>query len=378
MHLQWTREQDAFRAELSGWLALNVPRRVANPDTAEGFAVLREWEQRLHRDGWSVVSWPKAYGGRGASPWQALIFDEEYWRAGAPERITDVGIFFLAPYLRDVGRHDQCDALLPRIASAAHVWCRGWSERGGSDPASIEMQGRRVERGWVLNGEKTWTVGGLFCTHMVLVARTEPGSMGTTGLTCFLVPLDISGINVCSSDGLVGAGEFADVGFRDVFLADDAIAGGVVLGTPGGASALRLTARDHGPNVVPRDRTRPVASRVMDLYRDSLPDGDPVLRDRLVRAWMRAEAQHLYTMSSITRSLDGRDVAAESSIRSAWASALEVELNETACAVLGDGAELAHEWSRGLRIALTNHAAVGETNILPTATGPKFLAHVGA
>src|SRR5207248_7616108 len=98
MDLRDTPRERAFREEARRWLEANVPRApLPSGDTAEGFALHREWEKKLFDARWAVVSWPREYGGRAASLEEWLIFEEEYWGAGAPQRIAQNGIFLLAP-----------------------------------------------------------------------------------------------------------------------------------------------------------------------------------------------------------------------------------------------------------------------------------------
>src|SRR5262249_60714197 len=112
--------------------------------TAEGFALHREWERTLFAARWAVVSWPREYGGREASLWEWLIFEEEYARAGAPQRVTQNGIFLLAPTLFEFGTPEQQDRILPRMAAGLDVWAQGWSEpEAGSDLARLKSRAER-------------------------------------------------------------------------------------------------------------------------------------------------------------------------------------------------------------------------------------------
>src|SRR6266702_7548926 len=158
MDLTFTREEEAFRAEARAWLEANVPRPpLPSGDTREGFALHREWERALFDTRWAVVSWPQEYGGREASLMQWLIFEEEYYRAGGPQRVTQNGIFLLAPTLFEFGTNEQQVRILPRMAAAADLWCQGWSEpNAGSDLAGIKAKAVPAEGGWRLSGQKTW------------------------------------------------------------------------------------------------------------------------------------------------------------------------------------------------------------------------------
>ena len=134
-------------------------------DTEEGFAAHRAWEHKLHAGGWAVVSWPEQYGGKSASLVEWLIFEEEYYRAGAPQRVSQNGIFLLAPTIFEFGTQEQRDRILPRMSAAEDLWAQGWSEpNAGSDLAGIKSTAARDEAagGWRLTGQKTWCTRGAF------------------------------------------------------------------------------------------------------------------------------------------------------------------------------------------------------------------------
>ena len=123
MDLRYTAEEDEFRAEARTWLEANVPSEpLPSFDTEEGFALHRDWERTLAGGRWSAVSWPEEYGGRGADYIHWLIFEEEYYRAGAPGRVNQNGIFLLGPTLMDFGTAEQKSRFLPRMAAGDEVW----------------------------------------------------------------------------------------------------------------------------------------------------------------------------------------------------------------------------------------------------------------
>ena len=208
-----------------------------------------EWERRLFDARLAVVSWPEAYGGRDASLWEWIIFEEEYYRAGAPQRVTQNGIFLLAPSIFMFGTQAQQDRYLPRMASGEETWGQGWSEpEAGSDLAGVKSRGVRDEAagGWRLSGQKTWTTRGAFCTHLYGLFRTDPESERHRGLTYFLLPLDSPGITVRGFGRLDGDEGFAEVFLDDVFVPDDAVLGevhqgwSVAMATAGSERGLTL------------------------------------------------------------------------------------------------------------------------------------------
>src|SRR3954453_10126684 len=303
MDLPWTDEQEAFRAEARAWLEANVPHGLPSGDTRDGFARHLEWERHLFEERWAVVSWPEAYGGRDASLWEWLLFEEEYYRAGGPQRVTQNGIFLLAPSIFEFGTQEQQDAILPRMAAAEDLWCQGWSEpNAGSDLASITSRATKVDGGWRLNGQKTWTTRGAFCTHLFGLFRSDPESERHRGLTYFLVPLDTDGITVRGFGRLDGDEGFAEVFFEDAFLADDAVGGGVVLGDVGGgwSVAMATAGSERGLTLRSPGRFLATAERLVDLYRDLGDAADPALRGAVAQAVIDAEAYRLQTLQTVT------------------------------------------------------------------------------
>ena len=157
MDLTLSPEEEAFRDELRAWIADNHPGEEPEGDEA-AFEFRRGWQRRLSADRWAGVSWPEEYGGRDAGALEWLVFEEEYWRAGAPGRVSQNGIFLLAPTLFEHANAEQLARIMPRMARADDIWAQAWSEpESGSDLASLRSTARRVDGGWVLNGQKTWS-----------------------------------------------------------------------------------------------------------------------------------------------------------------------------------------------------------------------------
>ena len=145
MDLTFSAAQEAFRAEARAWLEAHAPADpLPSLDTAEGFEAHRRWERTMFDDRWSVVSWPTEYGGRDVGIFEWLVFEEEYYRARAPTRVSQNGIFLLAPTMLEYGTDAQKARYLPPMAAADEIWCQGWSEPdAGSDLAGIRSRASR-------------------------------------------------------------------------------------------------------------------------------------------------------------------------------------------------------------------------------------------
>ena len=382
MDLTFTESEEAFRAEAGAWLEANVPRPpLPSGDTREGFALHKEWERALFDARWAVVSWPQEYGGRDASLMEWLIFEEEYYRAGGPQRVTQNGIFLLAPTLFELGTEEQRDRILPKMASAEETWCQGWSEpNAGSDLAGIKSRAVRDEAsgGWRLSGQKTWTTRGAFCDRLFGLFRSDPEAERHHGLTYFLVDLGSEGITVRPVDRLDGDQGFAEVFLEDVFVSDRDVLGGV---HEGWRVAMATTGSERGLTLRSPGRFMAAAGRLAELYRRRADDGsldaDPTVRDAVVRAWIDADAYRWQTFWTVTRLMEGGRTGPESSLVKIFWSELDVRLHETALRLLGSRAELVDgdeaAWMKGWQFALSGPIYAGTNEIQRNVVAERVL-----
>ena len=282
----------------------HVPRpALPSGDTRAGFEAHLEWERTLFDARYAVVSWPEEYGGRDASLWEWLIFEEEYYRAGAPQRVTQNGIFLLAPTIFEFGTDEQKDRILPKMASGEQTWCQGWSEpNAGSDLAGIQSKAVRDDGGGRLALVRPEDVDdrGAFCTHLFGLFRTDPDAERHRGLTYFLVDLASPGVTVRGVERLDGDEGFAEVFFDDVFVPD-----ADVLGEPneGWSVAMATTGSERGLTLRSPGRFLATAQRLIDLYHSC--GGVAELRDRVIAAYIDAEAYRWQTFWTVTRIVEG-------------------------------------------------------------------------
>ena len=364
MDLAFTADEDAFRAECRTWLEANTPRGLLSGDTREGFAAHLEWERALFDARWAVVSWPEEYGGRGASPIEWLIFEEEYYRAGAPQRVTQNGIFLLAPTVFEFGTPEQRERILPRMAAATDLWCQGWSEpNAGSDLAGIQAKAARDEAGggWRLSGQKTWTTRGAFCTHLFGLFRSDPDAERHRGLTYFLVPLDAPGVTVRGFGRLDGDEGFAEVFLDDVFVLDADVLGAV---NQGWSVAMATAGAERGLTLRSPGRFMASAGRLIELSRRNRDAADDRLLDDVVDACIDAEAYRWQTFLTVTRMIDGEQLGAEASLTKVFWSELDIRMHETALQLLGPDAEIDETgWLKGYEFALSGPIYAGTNEI---------------
>ena len=342
MDLTVPAEDIAFRAEIRQWLAANQPGSMPVLDSAEGFAAHRDWERTLFDARLSAVSWPAQYGGRGASLWQWLIFEEEYYRAQAPVRVSQNGLFLLAPTLFEHGTPEQRDRFLLRMARADEIWAQAWSEPGaGSDLAALRSTASRVDGGWRLNGQKIWSTRAPFADWCFGLFRSDPAAQRHRGLSYYLVPLNAPGVTVRPIDQLDGNPSFGEIFFDDVFVPDSDVLGQV---NGGWRVAMSTASSERGLSLRSPGRFLASADRLVQLYRQAGGregcGAPPSLREDVAQLWMEADAYRLSTTKTVSRMNDGQALGAEMSMNKIFWSEMDVRLHATAMHLLGDRAEL--------------------------------------
>ncbi|MFI1175907.1 acyl-CoA dehydrogenase family protein [Streptomyces melanogenes] len=364
MDLDHTAEEDAFRAEARDWLAAHVPDApLPSLETAEGFAAHREWEAELYAGRWSAVSWPERFGGRGADIFAWLAFEEEYWAAGAPGRVSQNGISLLAPTLFDHGSEEQRARILPDMARGSVVWAQAWSEpEAGSDLASLRSRAVRTDGGWLLSGQKTWSSRAAFADRAFGIFRTDPAAPRPhQGLTYLMFDLRAPGVTVRPIGRLDGRPAFAELFLDEVFVPDED-----VIGEPGQGwrIAMSTTGNERGLTLRSPGRFLAAADRLVRLWRERGEDRGA--RDRVADAVIGARAYQLFTYAGASRFAAGGEMGAESSLNKLFWSEYDIELHETALELLGaegELAELAGGWGEGYLFALAGPIYAGTNEI---------------
>ncbi|MET7753204.1 acyl-CoA dehydrogenase family protein [Streptomyces sp. NPDC005389] len=364
MDLSYTRSEEAFRAEAREWLRDHVPAEpLPSLETAEGFAAHRAWEAELAAARWSVVSWPEEYGGRGADLDRWLVFEEEYWAAGAPGRVSQNGVQLLAPTLFDHGTAEQRARVLPSMATGTTIWAQAWSEpEAGSDLASLTSRAVRTDGGWLLCGQKTWSSRAAFADRAFGIFRSDPDAdRPHRGLTYLMFDLRAPGVTVRPIGRLDGRPAFAELFLDDVFVPDED-----VIGEPGQGwrIAMSTTGNERGLMLRSPGRFLAAADRLVRLWRTEGDPADSALRDRVADAVIGARAYQLFTAGAAARLATGAPSGAESSLNKVFWSEYDLALHETALDLLGPEGELADgAWAEGYVFSLAGPLYAGTNEI---------------
>lgn len=290
MKLQFSAEDELFRAEFSAWLADNltgefeVIRYRGGPGDEHMYPSERhQWEKKMAAGGWTCIGWPKAYGGKDASIEQQVIFHEEYARVGGPGRMGHIGEGLTGPTIIAYGSEEQKQKYLPGILDGTELWCQGYSEpSAGSDLAAVKTKAVLDEdlNKWRISGQKVWTSLAHESDWCFVVARTDPQSQRHKGLGFFLVKMDQPGVEVRPIEQLTGTSEFNEV-FFDEAVAED------ILGKPGEGwtIAMALLGFERGVSTLGQQMLfQNELDTIVHVAKDNGASQDPALRQRIAEA----------------------------------------------------------------------------------------------
>lgn len=359
MDLTFDEDSEAFRHEVREFLDANRDHfPTKSYDTREGFDQHRTWDKVLFDAGLSVIAWPQKYGGRDASLLQWVVFEEEYFRAGAPGRASANGTSMLAPTLFAHGTEEQLDRVLPKMASGEEIWAQAWSEpESGSDLASLRSTATRTDGGWLLNGQKIWSSRAVFGERAFGLFRSDPQAQRHKGLTYFMFDLHAQGVTVRPIAQLGGDTGFGEIFLDDVFVPDEDVIGEA---NDGWRAAMSTSSNERGMSLRSPARFLAPAERLVQQWKNN---PDPVFTDRVADAWIKAQAYRLHTFGTVTRLAGGGELGAESSVTKVFWSDLDVALHQTALDLQGADAEIVDDTTEGLLFALGGPIYAGTNEI---------------
>lgn len=221
-----TTEEARFRQEARSFLEQHAPALAGRPGAEESesdfLARAKAWQKLKQENGWACLNWPKAFGGRGATPMEMIIWNQEEARYNVPTQPFAIGLGMCGPVVMGFAGEDQRAAYLPKMASGEEIWCQLFSEpAGGSDVANLRTRAVQDGDEWVINGQKIWTSGAQYCDYGILLTRTDPSVPKHQGLTMFIVDMKAPGVEVRPIKQASGKSGFNEVYFTDVRIKDD-------------------------------------------------------------------------------------------------------------------------------------------------------------
>jgi alkylation response protein AidB-like acyl-CoA dehydrogenase len=322
-----------FRTEFRAWLEANLPAEWGtsefwmNLSPAESFALRREWEADKAREGFAGINWPKEFGGRGGTPTQKAIYDEEMARADAPVTVNTLGLTFLGPTVMAIGSDEQKRDIIKPMLHNEVIWCQGFSEPGaGSDLASLTTRATDAGDHWVVNGQKVWTTNALHADRMFALVRTDPQSQRHRGISMLLIDMHAEGVDARPLKQMTGNEEFGEVFLTDVKVPKDAVLGEVGAGWN---VAMLLLSFERGSSAIGQyTRFRAEWEAVAKVARDSGRSKDPALRQRLADALVNLETLRLHSLHILTKVEKGEQLGFESSMTKLQWSETHQDLGE--------------------------------------------------
>ena len=347
MQLRFTEADERFRDEVADWLTDNLSgefssiRHRGGPGDEHVFVEERKaWEKRLAAGGWTCIGWPEAWGGKGATIEQQVIFNEEYARAGGPGRVGHIGETLTGPTLLAFGSDDQKQRYLPDIRAGESLWCQGYSEPGaGSDLANVRTKAIFDEASgqWRITGQKVWTSLAHESDFVFVLARTDLTDSTHRGLGFFLVPMRQPGISIRPITQLTGTAEFNEVFFDEaVCEAED------IVGEPGDGwkVAMGLLGFERGVSTLGQQMLfQTELDEVVRLAKANGAAKNPAIRQRIAEAHIGLRTLRFNSLRMLSGGEDG-SLSREAMIYKLCWSSWHRNLGKLAMDVLGPEAEL--------------------------------------
>ena len=289
-------------------------------DDARRHAV-RAWIQQhphptpreMAESGYVAPHWPEPYG-IGADPIHQLIIDDELSRAGISRPSNQIGIGWAAPTIIYAGTQEQKDRYVLPALAAEEIWCQLFSEPGaGSDLASLSTRAVRDGDEWVVNGQKVWTTGAHYSKFGILIARTDPDAPKHKGITYFICPMDLPGIEIRTIKNIAGADSFNEVFFTDVRIPHANVVGDV----NDGWRLAKVTLGNERVSLSTGGVLWGNGPTALDVITEAKKIGrhSPVLRQKLAQIYIEHTVLEIIRMRTLTARLRGSQPGPEASIR---------------------------------------------------------------
>ncbi|MFL5833297.1 MAG: acyl-CoA dehydrogenase family protein [Solirubrobacterales bacterium] len=386
MDLTLSPSEEEFRDEVRSWLRENHPGPEPEAGLDEVMAFRREWQLKLHAAGWAGISWPKEYGGRGATMIEQAIFAAEATRQEAPAPANVLGLAMGGPVVIAHGSDEQKARYLEPILTGEEIWCQGFSEpESGSDLASLKTRAVKDGDEWVVTGQKVWTTFAQYAKWCMLVARTDPDAPKHQGLTYFLVDMEQEAVQTRPLVQITGEGEFNEVFFEEARVPDANVVGGV--GNGWAVAITTLMNERAGLAFGAISQIQNSLGRLSKLARETPANGgtvadDSYFRQRIAQLYIEVETMRLNAYRGLTKTMQSGIPGPEGSLgKWQWADinqdltelALEVE---GAYAVLARGSEHAvagGAWQYGFLRSRANSIEGGTTDILKNIIAERVL-----
>ena len=284
---------EVFAKEADAWFAEHTPRdpgfmlplTFMEVGTDQQFDFLRNWQRKVYEAGFLGAAWPSDYGGGGLTDAHQKAATDAMRKYGAPIMLNTIGLNWTGPLLLDMGDENQKHAYIKGILNAEDIWCQGFSEpENGSDLGNAQLKAERDGAEYLLNGSKIWTTQGNYAKYMILLARTNPDAPNKyAGLSFFLAPMKIPGVETTPIRKLTG-----EYGFTQTFFTDARIPSDCLMGEEGQGWLIAMRTLEYergarggqagGYGITPLD-----TFAILELAKKAQRNGEPVMNDPIMR-----------------------------------------------------------------------------------------------
>jgi alkylation response protein AidB-like acyl-CoA dehydrogenase len=373
MDLTLTTEEAAFRDEVRTWLEENNPGPVPEGSDDERWEFLRDWQRLLHEGGWAGISWPKEFGGRGATLIEQAIFSEEMAKARAPRPANALGLVMGGPTVIAHGTEEQKERFLEPILSAEEIWCQGFSEpESGSDLASLKTKAVRENGGWRVTGQKVWTSIAHRSKWCMLLARTDPDAPKHQGITYFVFDMEQDEVEVRPLRQITGEAEFNEIFMEGAYVSDENVVGGVNNGW--NVAITTLMHERAGLGAAAALQLGVALDELMELIRERGLADDPIIRQRIGALKTKAEAMRLGGLRALTDQIKYGVPGPEGSIAKLQWADVNQPLTELAVEVGGlDLMQPESRWAHDFLRARANSIEGGTSEVLKNIIAERVL-----
>jgi alkylation response protein AidB-like acyl-CoA dehydrogenase len=357
MDLTLSPSEESFRDEVATWLRENNPGPEPEGSLDEVMQFRGEWQRKLHAAGWAGISWPKEFGGRGATMIEQAIFTGEAAAQEAPSPANVLGLAMGGPVVIAHGTDAQKARYLEPILTGEEIWCQGFSEpESGSDLASLKTRAVKDGDEWVVTGQKVWTTFAQYAKWCMLVARTDADAPKHQGLTYFLMDMEQDGVEAKPLVQITGEGEFNEVFINEARIPDENVVGGVGNGWTVAITTLMNERAGLAFGAIAQIHNS--LGRLAALAQEVREEGgstaaeDAYFRQRIAQLFIEAETMRLNAYRGLTKTMESGIPGPEGSLgKWQWAD-INQDLTELALEIEGAWAPL----GRGSEGALANGA----------------------
>jgi alkylation response protein AidB-like acyl-CoA dehydrogenase len=386
MDLTLSPSEEGFRDEVAAWLRANNPGAEPEGSLDELIAFRRDWQLKLHAAGWAGISWPKEFGGRGATMIEQAIFTGEAAAQEAPSPANVLGLAMGGPVVIAHGTDAQKERYLEPILTGEEIWCQGFSEpESGSDLASLKTRAVKDGDEWVVTGQKVWTTLAQYAKWCMLVARTDPDAPKHQGLTYFLMDMEQEGVETKPLVQITGEGEFNEVFMDEARIPEENIIGQVGEGWTVAITTLMNERAGLAFGAIAQihnslGKLAALANEVREGGGSAADDS--YFRQRIAQLFIEAETMRLNAYRGLTKTMESGIPGPEGSLgKWQWAD-INQDLTELALEIEGAWAPLGRgskgavangAWQYGFLRSRANSIEGGTTDILKNIIAERVL-----